>query len=100
LSALETRRELLERLERDRDTLMERYAGMAPGALDGLSPEGRHRVYKLLELRVGVHLDGTLEASGVLGEPPEVCNLESISLSTRSPTVRSCATSNATRASA
>ncbi len=79
LSALETRREGLGRLERDRDTLMERYAGMAPGALDGLGPEERHRVYKLLKLRVGVRLDGTLEASGVLGEAPEVCNSGSIS---------------------
>jgi flagellar motility protein MotE (MotC chaperone) len=79
LSTLETRREGLRRLERDRDMLMERYAGMAPGALDGLGPEERHRVYKLLKLRVGVHLDGTLEASGVLGEAPEVCNPGSIS---------------------
>ncbi len=78
LSALEARRELLAQLERDRDTLMEWYAGMASEALDSLSPKERHRVYKLLKLRVDMHLDGTLEVSGVLGKAPEVCNPESI----------------------
>ena len=49
---------------------------MVPQALDNLSPEERHRVYKLLKLRVGMHLDGTLEVSGVLGEVHSVCNSE------------------------
>ena len=80
LSALEARQELLAQLERDRDTLMEQYAGMTPEALDNLSPEERHSSYKLLKLRVDMHLDGTLEVSGVLRKAPEVCNPESIYL--------------------
>jgi site-specific DNA recombinase len=39
LAALEARRDQLAELERDRDTLMERYAGMVPDALDALVPE-------------------------------------------------------------
>jgi hypothetical protein len=39
-------------LEHDRDTLMESYAGSVGEALEDLSPEERHRVYKLLRLEV------------------------------------------------
>ncbi len=48
---LEVRQERLAELERDRKTLMERYAGVVPDALDALSPDEWHRVYKLLKLR-------------------------------------------------
>jgi hypothetical protein len=44
--------EVLERLERDRDALMESYAGMVREALENLTPEERHRIYKLLRLVV------------------------------------------------
>lgn len=37
---------------------------MTPDALDTLTPEERHHVYKMLRLRVVVHLDGALEVSG------------------------------------
>ena len=56
----------MEELERDRDTLLESYAGAVPEALENLEPEGRHRVYEMLRLRVVAHLDGTLEARGIL----------------------------------
>ena len=45
LVALKGRQEFVEQLERDRDALLESYAGMAPTALGSLSPEERHRVY-------------------------------------------------------
>jgi flagellar motility protein MotE (MotC chaperone) len=79
LEALRGRRERIEELERDRDVLVERYAGMVPEVLDALSPEERHHVYKLLKLRVRVDADGTLEVDGVLGETKKVCKVESIS---------------------
>jgi site-specific DNA recombinase len=68
LTTLEARREQLAELERDRDAVLKRYAGMMPAAIDTLTPEVRHRIYKLLKLRVSVDADGDLEASGVFGE--------------------------------
>jgi hypothetical protein len=54
----------LEELERDKDALLESYVGMAPEALNSLTPQERHRVYKMLRVRVVAHVDGTLEVSG------------------------------------
>jgi len=68
LRAIRTRQEVLENLERDRDALLESYASMAPAALDALSPEERHQVYKMLRLTVEISPDGSLEVSGVLGD--------------------------------
>jgi len=67
LDLLQERRERFQELEQDKHTLLEHYAGMVPGALDGLAPEERHRVYKMLRLRILVHPDGTLEVSGAFG---------------------------------
>ena len=81
LRELEVRRERLAELERNRESLMQRYAGMVPDALDTLSPDERHRVYKLLKLRVNLEADGTLEVSGTLGDirnEPPCCAEESI----------------------
>ena len=71
LRAAEGRREHLEQLERDRDALMERYAGMIPEALEDLTPQERHGIYKTLRLRVVVPTDGPLEVTGVFGGPLE-----------------------------
>jgi flagellar motility protein MotE (MotC chaperone) len=79
LAAIEGRRERLEALEHDRDTLVEHYAGMVPEALENLSSEERRHVYMLLKLSVAVHADGTLEASGVMGSAPPVCDLATLS---------------------
>jgi chromosome segregation ATPase len=68
LRAIRARREVLENLERDRDALLESYASMPPAALDALSPEERHHVYKMLRLTVEVSSDGSLDVSGVLGD--------------------------------
>jgi hypothetical protein len=84
LTVLEARRDQLAELECDRDTLMERYAGMVPDALDALAPEKRHRIYKLLKLTVNLRADGTLEVSGALGDVADVCKMETTSRS--SPT--------------
>jgi site-specific DNA recombinase len=68
LKAISARRETLENLERDKDALLEYYARMTPAALDALSPEERHQVYKMLRLAVEISPDGSLDCSGVLGD--------------------------------
>jgi hypothetical protein len=64
LRTLQGRSELLESLEREKDTVIERYAGLVPDALEKLSPRERHQVYRMLHLRVVAHLDDKLEVSG------------------------------------
>ena len=51
-------------LERDRDALLRSYAEMTLEALDEITSEERHRIYRMLKLKVLVQPDGTLEASG------------------------------------
>ncbi len=51
---------------------------MVPEALDTLSAEERHQVYKMLRLRVFAYPDGSLEGSGVFGEDPGVCEEETV----------------------
>ncbi len=80
LEALRSRREHIEELERDKETLLESYAAMAPEALGSLLPEERHQVYKMLRLNVIAHVDRTLEVSGVFE-----CSLGVSSLKTGSP---------------
>jgi site-specific DNA recombinase len=66
LVILKDRRESIERLERDKDLLLDHYAAMAPEALNSLTPEERHQVYKMLRLKVIVHLSGDVELAGDL----------------------------------
>ena len=54
LDALQDQRERLQELKRDKTALLEHYAGMVTNGLDELSPEERHRVYKMLGLKVTV----------------------------------------------
>jgi hypothetical protein len=46
-------------LEHDRDVLLEDYASQSPEALDSLTPEQRHHLYKMLRLRLVANEDGT-----------------------------------------
>ncbi len=71
LEAAQARSEALERLERDRDTLLESYAGMVGEALEDLASEERHRVYKLLRLGVRFRPDWPLEITGVFKDLEE-----------------------------
>jgi hypothetical protein len=66
LAILKDRRESIERLEHDKNLLLDHYAAMAPEALRSLTPEERHQVYKMLRLRVIAHLSGDLELAGDL----------------------------------
>lgn len=74
LEALRSYRERVERLERDRDALLESYVGMVPEALKSLTPEERHRIYKMFRLDVAVNASGEIEVTGDLVAGPEVCS--------------------------
>ena len=74
LEVLRSRRERIEGLERDKDALLESYAGMVPQALDSLTPEERHQIYKMLRVQVTVGPDWRVEVTGALRADPEVCN--------------------------
>lgn len=71
LVILKDRRESIERLEQDKDLLLDHYAGMAPEALSSLTPEERHQVYKTLRLKVIARLDGCVELVGDLVRIPD-----------------------------
>ncbi len=79
LEATRARGEALHRLERDRDALMESYAGMVREALEDLAPEERHRIYKLLRLGVRFRPEWPLEITGIFSEVGEEaeCDLSS-----------------------
>ena len=64
LEAFDKRREKIEELEHDRDALLESYASLVPEALDALTPEERHRIYKMLRLNVIMYADGLVEIAG------------------------------------
>ena len=88
LGTLRHHEEELARLERDRDALLEHYAAAAPEALNALTAEQRHNLYKLLRLEVLAHSDGATElVLGDLLSSEKVCTEESLS---RSP---ACTTS-------
>jgi hypothetical protein len=71
LALVRGRREVLEGLERDRDAIMESYAGiMVPETLNDLSGEERHQVYRMLRPKVHVGPDGDLDIRGAI-RPPE-----------------------------
>jgi site-specific DNA recombinase len=71
LEAVRARGEALDRLERDKDALMESYAGMVSEILEDLAPEERHRIYKLLRLGVHFRPDWPLEITGVFAQVRE-----------------------------
>jgi site-specific DNA recombinase len=64
LAALKEGRERIEDLEHDAELLLEHYARMVPEALDNLTPEERHHVYKMLRLGVLMYRDGSVEITG------------------------------------
>jgi len=72
LDVLRSRQEHIEQLEHDADTILNQYARMVPEGLDALTSEERHRVYKMLRLKVLFHADGSTEITGIFGGPLEV----------------------------
>jgi site-specific DNA recombinase len=68
IAALAAQAERVEELERDRDTLLEFYAGAVPGALDRLDGGERNRVYRMLKLEITPREDDILDVRGILSE--------------------------------
>jgi DNA repair exonuclease SbcCD ATPase subunit len=68
LGKVRSQRERLEDLERDKEILLRDYARMVPEALEELTGEERHQVYRMLRLQVHVYRDGDLDVRGVLRE--------------------------------
>ena len=64
LRALRHRTDRLAQLERDRDNLLEAYAGLVPEAIDELRSEERHRVYRMISMKAHISAEGSLELSG------------------------------------
>jgi hypothetical protein len=62
----------VEELERDRDALLEFYAGAVPEALDQLDGEERNRVYRMLRLEITPRPDGILDVRGVLSDSLQI----------------------------
>src|SRR5918998_492454 len=57
----------IERLEHDRDALLNYYSRVAANHLDELEPEERNRIYKMLDLTVLAYSNGNLEVKWALG---------------------------------
>ena len=64
LRALQHRTERLAQLERDRDSLLESYAGVVPEAIDALDSEERHRVYRMIGMEAHLASDDSFELNG------------------------------------
>lgn len=61
LGELRQHKQRVEEMERDRDSVLEHYVALAPDALDSLTSEERHQLYKMLRLKVLVAKSGDLE---------------------------------------
>ena len=62
-----SRREQMERLERDADALLQHYAGMVPETLDSLTSKEHHGINNMLQPRGVVSAGGPLEITDVSG---------------------------------
>ena len=76
LKTLAGRRKRIERLEREKDALLDDYAALASEAPESREPAERHRVYRMLRLRVTVRADDSIELNGTFGGPLPVCESE------------------------
>jgi len=74
LAVLRERSEQIEELERDAGAILESYVRMTPDALDNLTPQERHRFYKMLGLKAVVGAGGSVELYGtfIVDGPMEV----------------------------
>jgi hypothetical protein len=76
LDALASRSERVAAIERDAEAVLRDYAGLMPEALATMAPEDRHRVYKMLRLKILVYPDGSGELRGMFGQGMSVGPLE------------------------
>jgi len=66
LAAVKAREQRVKWLERDRDALLESWVAAIPEALDGLTGEGKNRLYRMLRLEI-MPMAGGVEVTGALG---------------------------------
>jgi site-specific DNA recombinase len=71
LEALMRRQEHIKQLEEDREALLESMAEIVPDALEGLTPEERNKIYRMLRLEVtplekGYEVSGAFCSSGLM----------------------------------
>ena len=88
LEVLSRRQERIEELEQDRDALLDSYAGLVPEALEALTSEERHRVYKMLQLQVTLRPDSPPEVSGSFSDRVSLSELKTASTSRSARTAR------------
>ena len=88
LESLRRHKERVEQMERDRDAVLDYYATLAPEALDSLTSEERHHLYKMLRLKVWVAKSGDLEIemAGVPVDGLDMSSSTSEGTSTSAPT--------------
>jgi site-specific DNA recombinase len=80
LASLRLREREIADLERDRVALLESYAGASEEALNSLTPEQRHHLYRSLRIGVLAHADGSTEiVLGDLLSYEEVCTEDTTS---------------------
>src|SRR5215218_5618784 len=80
LQLVRNRLERVEQLERDKDALREDYFGIAPDALEALTPEEQHDFYKIVRLQVIIYPNCDLEISWAGGEGLLFSTSESVRL--------------------
>jgi hypothetical protein len=73
LGALRGRQEVHNRARAGPGRPVDSLAEAAPDALDPLTPEERHRVYRMLRLEVIADHDGSLEAAGAFDSELSFC---------------------------
>ena len=71
LESISLHQQRLEELERDADELVRQYAAIVPESLEVIPPEEKHRIYKMLRMKVLVNKVGTVAVEIVSGKAPE-----------------------------
>ncbi len=74
LTEAKARQERMRTVEADAEAVVSLYSSMVPQSLEGMTPEERHRLYRLLHLSVRVNPDGRMDVAGDL----TLCNTANI----------------------
>jgi len=76
LVELKERQERIRILKKDKAELIKSFENSVPEVLDNLPPEERHRIYKMLRLKVVVGADESIEISGAFRDHLSIGNFE------------------------
>jgi hypothetical protein len=71
LESISLHQQHLEELERDADEFVRQYAAIVPESLEVIPPEEKHRIHKMLRMKVLVNKVGTVAVEIVSGKAPE-----------------------------